>query len=147
MDRGDLRRAGDVGHEHPGANHVRKVEASLGQGLLDRPERRASLGAHVTRVAGSAVRPGVRGARDPARVADDDRPAVADGRFPGAARGDQATGAGGAGGRGSGIGAVAAHRDVRHEATTGSRPMASSNPASRAVRGTIEATSRYSSGE
>ena len=88
-----------------------------------------------------AVGPGVGRAGDPARVADDDRPAVARRRLPRPARRDPPPAG------------LARSRRVRTAGrrrasarTSGSRAIASSSPASSAVRGTIESTSRYSAG-
>ena len=58
---------------------------------LDDREHRPGLAADVARVLRRPVRPGVGRAGDPARVADDDRPAVAGDRLPRPARRDPST--------------------------------------------------------
>ena len=110
---------------------------------LDDLEGRPRLAGGVTGMLRASVGPGVGRARDVARVAGDDRAAVAVARLPRAAAGDPAP-------RVGAVGAAVAHDGagvVRQLATSGSRDTSSRSAARSVVRGTIESTSRYSSGE
>ena len=138
VDLRDRRDVAAVGHVHPRPDDVGQREAGLVQRPLDDLEDRPRLGGRVAGMAASG-RPGRRRScrrRTPSRP----RPRRASSRSepPRARRWRR--------GRPRSRRAVRLRR-VRHDPTTGSRPTSSSSAASSAVRGTIESTSRYSSGE
>ena len=139
--RGDGIGVGRVRDVHPGPDHVVQREAGLAQRALDDRERRPRLGGGIARVERLAVRPGVRGARDPAEVADGEGSRVA----ADASQGPPLR-------RGAGSRArrarpcVAAGASARQAPTSGSRPMvairAASSDGPRHDRGNLQVLPR-----
>ena len=126
MHRGDWRDVRRVGDEHPRPDPVREPEPGLLERPLDDPEDGPRLAGGVTGVEGLPLRAGVGRPGDERHVARDRDAAVAEAGLPRPAT---------------------AYSLARHDLTTGSRPTSSRSAANSAVRGTIESTSRYSSGE
>ena len=114
------------------------AEAGLRERSLDDRERRARLGGGVAGMERVAGRAGVRRPADEAGVPDRDRPRVAAEASHGPPLVTRR--------RVTRRAAPVARARVRQARTSGSRPMATMSAASSAVRGAIEATSRYSPG-
>ena len=130
----------DVRHEHPGPHDVAEREAGLGRAPRSMIARAARAWAgDITGVARPAVRPGVGRARRPSTRRRRRSPGCSPRRPPT----DRPTRSGRLVMRGHGRAGVASPPGE----DLGSRAIASSRPASRVVRGTIESTSRYSAGE